>query len=81
MLRETRRDSLETAVVEMTGNPGNELDRFEQGIEDDPSVAQVAWKDGSKGGGGAFLWLLPAVVLVRAAAKRPAGEDGPVRPG
>ena len=81
VLRETRRESLETAVAEMTGNLEAELDRFEQRIEDDPAVAQVAWKEGSNGGGGALFWLLAVVVVVQVFAQRRTGRGGSLRPG
>ena len=64
VLRTTRTESFEKAVVEMTGNLVTELDRFETRLEEDPTVAQVEWKEG-KGGGGAMLWLLPGLILLR----------------
>ena len=67
VLRATRTESFEKAVVKMSANLVTELDRFETRLEEDPTIARVEWQDGKggagRGGGGAILWLLPAVLL------------------
>lgn len=75
VLRETREESFEKAVVEMSGNLVTELDGFEVRIEQDPEVAKVAWTDSgkgsSRGGGGALLWLIPGLLGLRLALREP----------
>ena len=66
-LRKSRELSFAGAMTTMTTNLSSELDEFEKKLEDDPTLAQVAWEDG-RGGGGAtsLIWLvLIAVRLTR----------------
>ena len=46
----------------MTQNLTLELDRFQERVTEDPSVAEVSWKAGS-GGGGAFGWVFVFLLL------------------
>ncbi len=68
MLRTTRTESFEKAVVEMSANLVTELDRFETRLEEDPTIARVEWQEGKggsgRGGGGAMLWLVPVIILL-----------------
>ena len=50
-------------MVQMTDNLTAELDRFQERVNEDPTVAQTAWKEGSGGGGGTGWLLLAALVL------------------
>lgn len=72
VMRETREESFEKAVVEMSNNLVAELDRFETRVDEDPTLANVEWKEGENGGGGAALWLLPLLLVFRPALTRTA---------
>lgn len=58
-LRKSREFGFAAAMATMTTNLTSELDNFEKKLEDNPTLAQVAWEDG-RGGGGAIdlLWLV-----------------------
>jgi len=64
-LRKSREAGFAAAMEAMTGNLLVELDQFEKKLEDNPALAEVAWKDG-RGGGGTVdpLWLLPLLVCL-----------------
>jgi rhombotail lipoprotein len=57
VVRKARDESLTAAMEQMTDNLTLELDRFQDRVKDDPTVARTEWKAGS-GGGGAVSWLL-----------------------
>ncbi len=66
-LRKSRELGFAGAMATMTTNLTSELDNFEKKLEDNQTLAQVAWQDG-RGGGGAItlFWLvLIAVRLTR----------------
>lgn len=68
VVRKARDESLAAAMAQMTDNLTLELDRFQDRVKDDPTVARTEWKAGS-GGGGAVSWLL-VLVLIGARAGR-----------
>lgn len=77
-VRKTRDASFATAMDQMTGNLDAELERFNERVQQDPTVASTEWKPGY-GGGGALGWLLLAlftagvwVATARTAASRSA---------
>lgn len=61
-VRKTRDASFAAAMEQMTGNLDAELERFNERVKQDPTVASTAWKPGH-GGGGAFGWLLLALLM------------------
>ena len=63
-LRTGRAASFTTAVEEMTDNLVVELDSFEARLEGDPGIAEIAWRDGSSGGGSTGLTMLSILVIV-----------------
>lgn len=66
IVRKAKDESFAVAMDEMTGNLARELDRFRERVQDDPSVAEVTWREGS--GGGSLGW--PAILLLAAFAVR-----------
>lgn len=68
VVRKARDESLAAAMEQMTDSLTLELDRFQEHVKDDPTVAKTEWKPGS-GGGGAVGWLL-VLVLIGARASR-----------
>lgn len=66
VVRKARDESFAVAMEQMTGNLTLELDRFQDRVKDDPTVAKTEWKPGY-GGGGAVSWLL---LLLIATARR-----------
>ena len=67
IVRKTRDASFAAAMDQMTGNLDAELERFNERVKQDPSVAQTDWKPGYSGGG-ACSWLLVALLV---ATRRP----------
>jgi len=63
-VRKTRDASFAAAMEQMTVNLTGELDRFQERVKQDPTVAQTEWKPGYEGGGALsglliiFLWLV-----------------------
>jgi rhombotail lipoprotein len=57
VVRRARDESLAAAMEQMADSLTLELDRFQERVKDDPTVAKTEWKTGS-GGGGAVSWLL-----------------------
>jgi rhombotail lipoprotein len=55
VVRKARDESFAVAMEQMTGNLTIELDRFQERVKEDPSVAQTGWRPGS--GGGSIGWL------------------------
>ncbi len=55
-VRKAKDESFAAAMGQMTGNLSVELDRFQERVKEDPTVAKTKWKPGS--GGGAISWLL-----------------------
>jgi rhombotail lipoprotein len=64
-VRKARDASFAAAMEQMTVNLAGELDRFQERVRSDPSVAQTEWKPGYSGGGSGG-WL--ALILVAALA-------------
>ena len=56
VVRKAKDESFAVAMDTMTGNLAVELDGFRERVQDDPTVAEVKWKEGS--GGGSMSWLL-----------------------
>jgi rhombotail lipoprotein len=56
VVRKARDESFAVAMEQMTGNLTIELDRFQERVKEDPSVAQTGWRPGS--GGGSIGWLM-----------------------
>ena len=69
-LRKSRELGFAGAMATMTTNLTSELDNFEKKLEDNPTLAQVAWQDG-RGGGGAInlFWLVLIAVRLTSAAR------------
>lgn len=64
VVRKAKDESFATAMEQMTGNLTAELDRFQERVKEDPTLARTEWKPGS--GGGSIGWLLLAgFALVR----------------
>ncbi|QOJ32912.1 MAG: rhombotarget lipoprotein [Gammaproteobacteria bacterium] len=74
VVRDSRAASFTSAMSNMTTNLAAELDRFQQRLKDEPQLAEVEWKGGSKGGGGALglpgLAILAGAGCWRRARKR-----------
>jgi rhombotail lipoprotein len=66
-VRKARDASFGSAMEQMTGNLAIELDRFQERVKADPTVAQTAWKPGS--GGGSPGWLLLGTLAVAGLAR------------
>jgi rhombotail lipoprotein len=64
-VRKARDASFAAAMEQMTANLAGELERFQERVRSDPSVAQTEWKPGYSGGGSGG-WL--ALILVAALA-------------
>ncbi len=56
-LREQRTEGFTAAMADMTNNLATELDRFEERLEQEPTLAQVEWSEDADGGGAAADWL------------------------
>ena len=63
VVRKARDESLATAMEQMADSFTLELDRFQERVKDDPTVAKTEWKPGS-GGGGGVGWPMLAVLLI-----------------
>lgn len=68
VVRKAKDESFATAMAEMTENLAVELDRFQERVKEDPTVAKTQWKPGS--GGGGVGWPLLAALLLSAYARR-----------
>jgi rhombotail lipoprotein len=55
VVRKAKDESITVAMEQMTGNLAAELDRFEERVKEDSSVAKTEWRPGS--GGGSIGWL------------------------
>ncbi|WP_405221544.1 hypothetical protein [Lentisalinibacter sediminis] len=67
-LRRERTGSFAAAMDEMTVNLETELERFEDRLKSEPTLAEVNWEEG-KGGSGTFgLFALPALLAMALAA-------------
>lgn len=66
VVRKAKDESITVAMEQMTANLAVELDRFEERVKEDSSVAKTEWRPGS--GGGAFGWL--TLVLLALAGSR-----------
>lgn len=64
-LREDRTAGFAAAMAGMTQNLVTELDRFEDRLEEEPQLADVAWQDGRGGGGSLGFSALWLVMLAR----------------
>ena len=62
VVRKAKGESFAVAMGEMTGNLAMELDRFRERVQEDPTVAEVQWREGS--GGGSISWLLLCVLAL-----------------
>ena len=62
VVRKAKDESISAAMEQMTGNLAVELDRFQERVKEDPSVAQTQWRPGS-GGGVVGLWMLALLAL------------------
>ena len=63
VVRKAKDESITAAMGQMTGNLAVELDRFQERVKDDPSVAKTQWRLGS-GGGAVGLWMLGLLALI-----------------
>ena len=63
VVRKAKGESIAAAMEQMTGNLAVELDRFQERVKDDPSVAKTQWRPGS-GGGAIGLWMLGLLALI-----------------
>ena len=63
VVRKAKDESITAAMEQMTGNLAVELDRFQERVKDDPSVAKTQWRPGS-GGGAVGLWMLGLLALI-----------------
>jgi len=63
-LHEERTAGFTGAMADMTENLVQELDRFEDRLEQEPALAQVEWSDGKAGGGASADWLVLLVMLL-----------------
>jgi rhombotail lipoprotein len=63
VVRKAKDESITAAMEQMTGNLAVELDRFQERVKDDPSVAKTQWRPGS-GGGAIGLWMLGLLALI-----------------
>ena len=63
VVRKAKDESITAAMGQMTGNLAVELDRFQERVKDDPSVAKTQWRPGS-GGGAVGLWMLGLLALI-----------------
>lgn len=68
VVRKARDESFGAAMEQMTGNLAVELDRFQERIKEDPTLAQTQWKPGSGGGGSIGWWML---VLLSPICRKP----------
>lgn len=66
IVRKAKDESLAAAMEQMAGNLSVELDRFQEHVKEDASVAKTQWRPGS--GGGAIGWL--ALVLLASSCRR-----------
>ena len=62
VVRKAKDESITVAMDQMTGNLAVELDRFEERVKEDSSVAKTEWRPGS--GGGVFSWLMVALLAL-----------------
>jgi len=66
VVRQNSTASFATAVGDMTTNLSAELRRFEEDVKNNPARAEVTWREGHSGGGGAagsgFLLVLVALL-------------------
>jgi rhombotail lipoprotein len=69
-VRKTRDASFAAAMQQMTGNLDAELERFNERVKQDPSVAQTEWKPGYSGGGALSGLLLAFLGLFSLLARR-----------
>ncbi len=74
-VRKSRTESFAAAVSDMTVNLTAELERFETRLQEEPQLAEVAWKEGRGGAGnGASLVLLLLPLLILARHRRATGR-------
>ena len=57
VVRKAKDESFAAAIEQMTGNLTVELDRFQERVKEDPTVARTEWRPGS-GGGSIGWWML-----------------------
>lgn len=62
-LRKSRELGFAGAMANMTTNLTTELERFEEELENNSAVAEVAWEDGQGGGGAVGLFWLAFVTV------------------
>ncbi len=67
-IRKSRDASFTYAMAAMTESLALELDRFRERAMEDPTVAEVRWREGS-GGGGSLAWLTLALLALAAACR------------
>jgi len=75
-LRKSRTDSFTKAIEDMTQNLTAELDRFEERLKEDPTVAQVTPRSGGGAVSSAFLFLLLATIYIQKRSRK----RGVIRP-
>lgn len=68
--RETQQAGFQAAMADMTGNLVQELEKFEVRLKDEPTLAQVTWTDGSRGGGGSITWLALALLVIQQISRK-----------
>ena len=66
-VRKARDASFGTAMQQMSANLAVELDRFEERVKSDPTVASTEWKEGHGGGGSFSIVALFALFAARIA--------------
>jgi rhombotail lipoprotein len=79
-VRKARDASFAAAMEQMTVNLAVELDRFQERVKSDPSVAQTEWKPGYNGGSATWLLLILTIALVwRWRGEVRGSQGGPMR--
>lgn len=68
VVRRAKDESFAAAMDGMTANLAEELDRFRERMQEDPTMAEVQWRPGS--GGGSLGWLTIAFLAIYSTFRR-----------